>query len=155
MDTHAQQATQSTEEEAQQIPKHAAHLRNLRKHFGQSQQQFAEQLNLSRAAVARLERGETVLSPLLFERVSKLVAEAQEDFTQEAKRFDTWKDGIQFGFTTAEKVLEVEIENNEEDNEEGTEEDSNEDSNEDGNGIDPIALAAIGLGIYLFARMKS
>ena len=155
MDTHVQQVTQSTEEEAQQIPKHAVHLRNLRKHFGQSQHQFAKQLNLSRAAVARLERGETLLSPLLCERVSELVAKAQEDFSQEAKRFDIWKDGIQFGFTTAEKVLEVEIEDTEEDNEEGTEEDSNEDSNEDGSGIDPIALAAIGLGIYLFARTKS
>ena len=54
-----------------------------------------------------------------------------------------------------DEELEVRMsELSEEDNEEGTEEDSNEDSNEDGSGIDPIALAAIGLGIYLFARMK-
>jgi len=143
MDTHAQQVTQSTEEEAQQIPEHAERLRNLRKHFGLSQQQFAEQLDLSRAAVARLERGETLLSPLLFERVSKLVTKAQEDFSQEAKRFDNWKDGIQSGFSAAEKVLEVEIE------------DTEEDSNEDGSGLDALALAAIGLGIYIFASRKS
>jgi len=114
-------------------------IRNLRTRMGMSQQNLADRLDLNRATINRIEKGTTLPSPKLLDRMGTFAKEAAAEIQEEAERLPQLRAGLLSGADMAQVIQEIE--------QDAVEGDKDQDAD------NTLILLALGLGaLYLWAK---